>query len=477
MISIILTIEVALFVVTSFFMMPAIVRRYKGFNSQNKLGIYAWSAMAIGAHQLLKHEQLVQGVGSFGAAAYYQLIWMTVAGLLLLLLMATSKLSLSAWKPPMIAFALYVFSAYVSAAVSVAPMMTIYRASQIAIDLILALVIYSGLRRSEDSRLLMDVTLFWLVVLLFTVGLGAILFPDRAFVEAGGSIGTALRGVIPLIHQNELGLMAAIGLVLSVMRVFGGEVAGSKRLFWFALMLLSGTILFLTQARTSIAGGALALILSGIMVKRMRWLSYTVAIAAVIVLLYYWLSGSNLGIEDDVTEYLRRGGTDEQIQSLSGRTDLWATGWEMFKDSPVIGHGYAAGVRYEGVKYGLRLGTNMHSSHMQVLVDLGAVGYLFWVLFVFGSGMVVYRNYRYTRVLKVNNPVAVEALLIVIVILFRSILGHVLVTHQLNLMIFLSIYIYAVINLDARAAFGKGRAILQSDKRKHNLITGDRKNL
>ena len=180
----------------------------------------------------------------------------------------------------------------------------------------------------------------------------------------------------------------------------------------------------------------------------MRWMSYVMVACTAMVLSYYWLSGSRLGIEDDVTAYLRRGVSDEHLKTLSGRTEIWMAGWEMFKDSPFIGHGYASGVRYEGDEYGLRVGTNMHSSHVQVLANLGAAGYIFWFIFVFGASVAVYRNHKHSNLMKVNDPLAVEALLVVFVIVFRSFLGHVLVTHQLNMMIFLAVYAYAALNLD-----------------------------
>ena len=86
----------------------------------------------------------------------------------------------------------------------------------------------------------------------------------------------------------------------------------------------------------------------------------------------------------------------------------------------------------------------MHSSHVQVLVDSGALGYFAWLIFILGVARLVYkRTKRKKDISEIARMQNVENLLVVFVILFRSLLGHVLVAHQLNMMIFLAIYIYA----------------------------------
>ena len=81
----------------------------------------------------------------------------------------------------------------------------------------------------------------------------------------------------------------------------------------------------------------------------------------------------------------------------------------------------------------------------------GGLGYLAWLAFVVGTGVLVIRVVKRSATVPVDRYPAVEAALIVFVIVFRSFLGHVLVSHQPNLMIFFAVYIYAAVKLVAYA--------------------------
>lgn len=449
MLKVILSLELLLFCIASVVLMPTIKRYWRALDQNNRFLGLAWSAMIVGQHQFLTHDSYVEGVDSINAAASYQLIWMFVAGVISLPIILSTRFPARAWSLPVVALAAYVFFAFGSAVMSVSPAMTVYRAMQLLVDLGLLLAAYALLLRAKKPEFLVDVSIFWLVILLFSVIAGALIVPDLAFVANKGALGEILRSVAPRIHPNELGLMAAIGLVVGIVRGLGGAAKGWHRFFWFSLALIAGTILFLAQARTSLASSLIALFAVGFMVKRLRWLVYAIMAVSLMVGAYYVLSGVKLGIEDTVEAYARRGVSDEHIKNLSGRTGLWQVGWEMFKDSPVIGHGFQTGVRNKGVEYGLPLGVNMHSSHMQVLVDTGALGYIAWLIFVFGMSARTYKNYKCAdKSDDATRMVAVEHLLIVFVILFRSVLGHVLVSHQLNLMIFLSVFLYSALRLN-----------------------------
>jgi len=448
MIQIVFSIEIILFSLVSVVHLPKIGRFIKQIGPRERLLVFAWSAMAIGQFQIFRHDQIVQSVGALDAGAFYQLGWMTISGLATLLLIMTARIPSRLWRTPVIAFFIYIFLAFASSVVSEAPLITIYRSAQILLDFCLLAVAYSELKRSRFPYLLIYISLFLLVILICLVALGAVVMPEQAFVLNEGVLGKSLRGIILGIHPNELGLMAAIALLVSFVCSFASDIRGSMKLFWLLFGLLSGTVLFLSQARTSLAGAAVASMLAGMVVKKLRWFSVLVFGVAVVVMSYYWLSGSDIGVEDDVQAYLRRGVSDEHLSTLSGRTELWRIGWEMFKDAPLLGHGFAAGVRYEGIDYGLRLGTNMHSAYMQVLVDLGFLGILAWVIFVAGMSLTVYRNFKFTRIHAKDDYIAIIALLVMVVILFRSVLGQVLVVHQFNLMIFLSLYVYSIVNLE-----------------------------
>ena len=425
---------------------PAGLAYVRRATPRQKLLAFAWFAMFIGQAQIIAHDASFTGIGSLEGGRVYQLLWMFVAGIVSLQLVLTSKVVKGAWRFAIIALFAYCFFAIASAAFSPAKALTLYKSAQVIIDAFLVVVSCSELIRARSPHFLVDITLTLVALLLLGVLAGGLFVPESAFIANEGALGKSLRGVVPAIHPNELGLMAAIGLVVGLVRVIDPSYGKLRRMLWLALALAGFVVLFLAQARTSLAGAALAVILSGFLLKRLRPLSWTILIASIAVVAYYQLGGGSLGIEDKVTLYVTRGVSDEHIKNLSGRTELWAAGWEMFKDAPLFGHGFSAGVRMLGPEYGIPFGINMHSSHMQVLVDVGLVGYLAWISFVISASVIIFRNIPCFPQGSRGRSRAAEAGLITFVILFRSFLGHVLVTHQYNLMIFLSIYIYAVVS-------------------------------
>ena len=191
----------------------------------------AWSAMLIRQHQVFQHDQVVQGIGQINSAVIYQLSWMFISGMMVLPLFLSGKIASSVWKYPVIALAFYIFLAFTTTVISPSPSITFYRAMQLLVDLLLILVAYSEFKSSGRWDLLVKVTIFWLVILLMSVWLNALVIPEQAFLANEGALGQSLRGVIPSIHQNELGLYAAMGLLISVIRGVGGGSSGRLRLF------------------------------------------------------------------------------------------------------------------------------------------------------------------------------------------------------------------------------------------------------
>lgn len=443
---------------------PAGLAYIRRATPRQKLLAFAWFAMFIGQAQIIAHDASFTGIGSLQGGRVYQLLWMFIAGIVSLQLVLTSKMVKGAWRFAIIALLAYCFFAIASAAFSPAKALTLYKSAQVIIDAFLVLVSCSELIRARSPNFLVDLTLTLVALLLLGVVAGGLFVPDSAFIANEGALGKSLRGVVPAIHPNELGLMAAIGLIVGLVRTINPSYGKLRRLLWAALVVAGFVVLFLAQARTSLAGAALAVILSGFLLKKLRPLSWTILVASIAVVAYYQLGGGGLGIEDEVTLYVTRGVSEEHIKNLSGRTELWAAGWEMFKDAPLFGHGFAAGVRMLGPEYGIPFGINMHSSHMQVLVDVGLVGYLAWLAFVISASVIIFRNISESPQRSAGRYRAAEAGLVVFVILFRSFLGHVLVTHQYNLMIFLSIYIYAVVSEALKQANTEARAAAASNQ-------------
>jgi O-antigen ligase len=85
-------------------------------------------------------------------------------------------------------------------------------------------------------------------------------------------------------------------------------------------------------------------------------------------------------VAGDIAAWLQRGESDAQITSLNSRTDVWAQGWELFRQRPVFGHGYmsARGVFLQNFELG-----GAHNAFMEVIVNSGLFGVFWWAAMLY----------------------------------------------------------------------------------------------
>jgi O-antigen ligase len=71
------------------------------------------------------------------------------------------------------------------------------------------------------------------------------------------------------------------------------------------------------------------------------------------------------------------------LSTLHGRTHLWLHYWEVYKQRPLLGYGYAIGAREMGPVYA----TNTHNAIVSVLMACGLPGLavLLWMLARYGQ--------------------------------------------------------------------------------------------
>jgi O-antigen ligase len=394
-----------------------------------------------------------KSVGDAGAelstGAYYQISWMAFAAIVLVILLVVSRLDTRIFRLPMIMLFVYAGLGVATASFSPAPLMSIYKASQLLLELMLFVIAGSYLLKYKKPALLIDLTTFLLAFVILSAALGGVFLPDLAYnvIWGGGTFGRTLMCVFPQVFSNELGLLAAMLIIISLRRGSEPGYGFNQRFFWLSLSLLAMMVLFAAQARTSLAAVTIALLIMSVLNPRLRWLGVLLMVAALVGGAVYLVNGGNLGLEDKITTYLRRGQTDQQLQTMSGRTELWRAGWRMFCDSPFLGHGFQTGVRFGGEKFGIARGLNMHNGHYQVLADSGLFGYFAWLLFIVPMCWTAFK-YLIKNHMPLRNETDrqhLEAWLVMFIVLFRTFLGQVLVTHQFSTMLYWAMYLYVII--------------------------------
>lgn len=400
--------------------------------------VVAWCSLFLAQGQLFSNS--LDGVGgeiSF-LGAVYQLVWMFIALLVLVFQGVTFSYSKDLINSSLLYYLIYAGTGVFTCFLSVSPFLSFYKAFQLALVVSILIVFAYHFYIISITLHLSDITIGLVSVVIYCSALNGIFIPDQCFhfLYGGGFLGFTLNSIYPLVQANELGLLSAIVFIVSLSRVFYG-FARRSNFFWISSCVLSASVMYGAQARTSL----FSLALSVFILFYYFFKSYRFVFIALIIVIALFFAEDFIGQfgGSDLAVYLRRGATQDQLETFSGRTQLWKSGVEMFVDSPFIGHGFQAGVRLSGGKFGIPMGLNMHNSYLQILIDSGLIGFVPWLMFLVSSFLYVcrsfYNKYNYTRFYQYD----LEAVLIFIIVYFRTFLGQVLVVHNFSTMLIVAI--------------------------------------
>jgi O-antigen ligase len=179
------------------------------------------------------------------------------------------------------------------------------------------------------------------------------------------------------VHSVSAGSM----LALSVPLLFGlWLTAGRRTLPWprwvyGSLFLVHLVFLLLTRTRGSIGGAVVA-------VAVMAWLSSGRRMRPELVLGSLVIGGAlALAFGRPVLEFLTRGETVDQIGTFNRRTEIWSLAWESFLEHPLFGLGFnsAKGVFFDETGLG-----GAHNAAINVMIDVGLAGLIWWVALIVG---------------------------------------------------------------------------------------------
>jgi O-antigen ligase len=198
-------------------------------------------------------------------------------------------------------------------------------------------------------------------------------------------------------NPNALGILAAAFSPIALNRVFELENRKRERLAYAMVYFVITLGLVLSQSRKAWLAAVICHVI---------WLAYrnkalilpTVAVLAVTLTLGYGLLPSIIRDRIDATftpgKTIYQAGIARTLDPSSGsRIVFYTVGFEMFKDSPIVGHGFYSfpllGPKYSA-KYGYLGSEDPHSLLLKVLVESGLIGLILlsWmVTVVFSVGL------------------------------------------------------------------------------------------
>lgn len=396
-------------------------------------------------------SSIVASVGDMDSSAINQVTMFGVAFIILtgLALGRSGGVAHNISRTPILMMAIYGVLGIISAVYSPAPALSAYKGALILMDVLIVLVALSYIYNAkiDYKSMLLNLSYFLLSLMVFGAALGGVLYPGSAKHAITGMFGYQLFGIWPMLNPNELGFVSAITGIVALRRFFE-KTSLIEKYFWFAQLFISVVVLIIAQARTSVISFALSVLVLSMLIRKFRLMGVAAMLLVVVVIGHGVLTGGGLDLVDVVEEYSARGLSEKQIESMSGRTDLWKSGLNMFLDAPAVGHGYDAGVRIAGPAYGISHVAHLHNAHFQVLVNSGIAGYMVWLVMLASVTWMVFGG-----IFRMRWPLALETdrfraemVAVLIIILVRTMTGQVLVTHQYSLLVFMGILVYMLLN-------------------------------
>lgn len=379
----------------------ALVFRVRGANQIEQSPIDAWGLYRIGL------ELIVAGV-LFLRLALRRTLWLgsMFRGFVgLIALFGLVELASTAW--------------------SVFPAWTFYKSCEYLLDIALLAAIVATVRSLKSYRSLFNWTWLLYGMLLASVWLGVVLWPEEALFGKGfkiGVLGARLNGVVPALGANAVGTYAAILALIALCRLL--PVAGSKteRVWYILLFGASMVTMVFSQTRSAIAGFLFGVFLMLLFSKRLGLSAFLTFVVAPILVL------SSLG--GLIWSFLERGQSTQQLETLSSRLDWWSFAWQKFLQRPLVGYGaYAAGRFAVLAKHGFGETSTMHSDYLEMIVGTGIWGLLLFLALLLGTWWFLTQYLRRSTVMKEDHQLAYEAIVVLGLLTFRSIFMTMLTWH------------------------------------------------
>jgi hypothetical protein len=285
--------------------------------------------------------------------------------------------------PLLVAMWGYILTTAASALYSTFPFLAMARAVQLVIiGAVLHLLATDG-RLSTFTKLVHG----WIVLLSVSIVAGVAYVAPTTLAQQG-------RFTWLFVHSVSAGSM----LALSVPMLFGlwltmGQRSVRSDLPWprwtyGALLVFHSVFLLATRTRGSIGGAAIG-------VAVMAWVLLGQRAKPQVVLGSLVAGGASiLAFGGPIFEFVTRGESAAQIGTFNRRTEIWTLAWDAFMGRPLHGLGFtsAKGVFFDETGLG-----GAHNALINVMIDAGLAGLIWWFTLLVAVGVVISRVGRVAR--------------------------------------------------------------------------------
>ena len=311
--------------------------------------------------------------------------------------------------------------------------LSIYKSSIIIIDICLCATILSYQPHKYYVNKFITLTYLFYSFLILSVMTGAIFWPARAFEPWSGMFGFILNGALPIMNPNDVTFMTAIIGLVTVNRLLDKNYKNrSMKLLYLVFLVCVLSVMILSQSRTSIIAFTIAFYY--LLILRKRGTFFFVSLFITIALLIG-------GVAADVVKYMRRGQTDKELSSLTGRVYLWQEGLEKISESPILGYGMAS-TGFKGVLTKVHAG-HLHNAFLEVMLGTGLLGFAFWFTALMLTFLRIFFSIPRTLAADLKN-LSIEMKILTLCALIRMFTGQTFVLHNYSFFLFICLITFSI---------------------------------
>ncbi|WP_386685010.1 O-antigen ligase family protein [Loktanella sp. R86503] len=280
----------------------------------------------------------------------------------------------------LIGFSGYVLICFISSFYAPSMFETIWKSFELLVLLLFAMRI----RRLFQVGLLgihnvVSIFLVFCMIAVVNAMIGAVIFPAAAYSLSDNIVEIAdqsMGGIFPQVNPNSLSQYSAMIILFSYicMISFGKIEWGYISAFGIGFYGL-----IMAHSRTS----AIAVIAIIFLISFFKGTKRSLPMILTIFCL-------GLLLIPVIFEFIARGQSTDVIISMSGRTYMWAIGWEAFLERPFLGHGFYSGHKSLDISIGMEF-SSLDSTYLETLVNVGLIGTAMLLLLVFTNLLKVYQ--------------------------------------------------------------------------------------
>lgn len=322
----------------------------------------------------------------------------------------------------------YGIFALLSSAWSVAPIISLWKSFEVLVFILVAVSLAPKLRSLESIKTVLNFLNVLLLFMVVSVLWGVAVAPDKAFAQleyATGPMGFVVQGVFPRTNPNTMTQLAAILVCICSTYYLGFKRVRTGKAILLLIASMSFLTMILAHSRTSLLAFALMMLIIVYFYRNAKLIAITSIAGG---------AGAIFGLSSIISSYFMRGQSEKTFSSLSGRLNFWEKAWEIYIQSPIIGHGFYS--------QRVTLGTStVDMTYLQILLNLGVVGLVIMMAALCLCGIKFLRTWPNKFTSSEMKMVWINLLIFFVFVIVRSLTGPTFQDFHNNLILLLLIFI------------------------------------